>query len=281
MTTRWPHQRSRRIGLHGPVDGRAVDLGNILVVQNPVTGGRYSLDRERREVTVSIDSATARGSLDELHMVRGVLLGAAFAGGCEPMHAACVTLEGVGVLLLGRKGSGKTTFALALLEKAADSSATLVTNDKALVVPGTGQVIGLPFAAAIGKETLAALHLDPRQEWREVAGKWLVWPSELSRLLGRGITRSADVRIVCECSLDPRMDTVAITELSPNPVTVESIGDFGYSVIPRWLFEELGWPSDGLVGRVDHVRHLSLHGNPLADGAWVDRLAEFAVSPWP
>ena len=63
------------------------------------------------------------------------------------LHASCVQLGGVGVVLLGASGAGKSDLALRLI----DAGALLVADDRLLVEHGEMELVGRPA------ETLAGL----------------------------------------------------------------------------------------------------------------------------
>ena len=59
------------------------------------------------------------------------------------VHASCVAVEGRGLLILGRSGSGKSALALALMALGAD----LVADDRVILTPGPqGPVASAPAA---------------------------------------------------------------------------------------------------------------------------------------
>lgn len=64
----------------------------------------------------------------------------------EMVHATLVAIDGVGVLLRGRSGSGKSDLALRLL----DRGARLVADDRVVITVGAGEVIGRAPAAIAG-----------------------------------------------------------------------------------------------------------------------------------
>jgi serine kinase of HPr protein (carbohydrate metabolism regulator) len=62
------------------------------------------------------------------------------------VHASCVQLHGVGVLLLGPSGSGKSDLALQLI----DAGARLVADDQVAIERRAGRLFGSPAAALAG-----------------------------------------------------------------------------------------------------------------------------------
>jgi serine kinase of HPr protein (carbohydrate metabolism regulator) len=68
------------------------------------------------------------------------------AKACAQIHASCVALSGVGVVLLGRSGSGKSDLALRLI----DAGGLLVADDRLVVERQGGRLIGRAPAALAG-----------------------------------------------------------------------------------------------------------------------------------
>ena len=67
----------------------------------------------------------------------------------ERVHATCVAIAGIGVLIRGPSGSGKSDLALRLI----DSGAVLVADDQVVVTPGThaGPPAAAPAAVLAGR----------------------------------------------------------------------------------------------------------------------------------
>jgi hypothetical protein len=63
------------------------------------------------------------------------------------VHATCVAIDGVGVLLQGPSGSGKSDLALRLI----DGGALLVADDRVEIATGGGRVIASPPRATAGR----------------------------------------------------------------------------------------------------------------------------------
>jgi HPr kinase/phosphorylase len=68
------------------------------------------------------------------------------AKACAQLHASCVALSGVGVVLLGRSGSGKSDLALRLI----DAGGRLVADDRLVVERHGDRLIGRAPAALAG-----------------------------------------------------------------------------------------------------------------------------------
>ncbi|MBI1220855.1 MAG: serine kinase [Rhodobacteraceae bacterium] len=76
------------------------------------------------------------------------------------LHASCVSVDGKGVLILGRSGSGKSALALALMAFGArlvsDDRTVLHTEGEAIIASAPAAVSGLIEARGLG-----ILHADP------------------------------------------------------------------------------------------------------------------------
>jgi hypothetical protein len=62
------------------------------------------------------------------------------------LHASCVQIDGVGIVLLGASGAGKSDFALRLI----DAGALLVADDQLQVEAGETGLVGRPAEALAG-----------------------------------------------------------------------------------------------------------------------------------
>lgn len=171
----------------------------------PTTSGvSVGLDPSGEEVHVHADLAQASHRLAVLQLVRGLLVDRLLRS-ATPLHAAAVSTSGVGVVLAGAKGAGKTSFTTALLR--ASPSGHLVTNDKGVVVDGV--VHGLPFAVLIGEEGLRRTPELRSQGHRQAADKSALWPSQFAAAFGHGLAASVRPTIGIWC--DAQFDTQGLT----------------------------------------------------------------------
>jgi HPr kinase/phosphorylase len=76
----------------------------------------------------------------------GAPAGSVAREGCTQLHAGCVALSGVGVVLLGPSGSGKSDLALRLI----DAGGRLVADDRLVVERHGDRLIGRPPEALAG-----------------------------------------------------------------------------------------------------------------------------------
>lgn len=80
----------------------------------------------------------------------------------ETVHATCVRIDGAGVLLTGRSGSGKSDLALRLL----DRGAALVSDDYTIVANRGGRLMGSAPDTIAGKIEVRGIGIV---EWPTVA----------------------------------------------------------------------------------------------------------------
>jgi hypothetical protein len=76
-----------------------------------------------------------------------------------PMHAACVGLNGRGILLIGPTGAGKSTAALHTLLNGFD----FVAEDSVFVEPNTMRATGIANFLHVRKDSLSALNKSPER----------------------------------------------------------------------------------------------------------------------
>jgi HPr kinase/phosphorylase len=81
-----------------------------------------------------------------LRMDGGAPAGSVAREACTQLHAGCVALSGVGVVLLGPSGSGKSDLALRLI----DAGGRLVADDRLVVERHGDRLIGRPPEALAG-----------------------------------------------------------------------------------------------------------------------------------
>lgn len=65
----------------------------------------------------------------------------------ETIHASCVAIDGVAVLIEGRSGAGKSDLALRLI----DRGATLVSDDYTVLLRDKGELVARPPANLAGR----------------------------------------------------------------------------------------------------------------------------------
>jgi serine kinase of HPr protein (carbohydrate metabolism regulator) len=118
------------------------------------------------------------------------------------LHASCVQLSGIGIVLLGASGVGKSDLALRLI----DSGATLVADDQVHVEAGETGLLGRPAEALAGLLEVRGLGIL-RLPYCEVSQLGLVVELDRAEIVARLPTRSTysllgtDLRYL---RLDPR-----------------------------------------------------------------------------
>ncbi|MBI1758166.1 MAG: hypothetical protein HYR62_02925 [Actinobacteria bacterium] len=129
-------------------------------------------------------------------LVRQVMTAQLLAGGAVYAHGAAFIHQGIGVLVLGHKGAGKTT---TLLTALGVLGADFVTNDRLLLRHHGTDITGLawPMHLRVSAETLLALpgradlvpevqHAGPA-DGGQIRKKIAIEPPDLGRLLAGGI----------------------------------------------------------------------------------------------
>lgn len=140
-------------------------------------------------------------------LVREVITSELEADGWRLLHAAAVSVNGRGALIVGRKGSGKTASALAL----AASGAALLSNDRVLVCERDGDVLAGSWpttcnvdeslAEALGWQTTLAdvqtsAGVHPKEAASRTRGKWRIPPALLIDPFGLTLGRLAPLRTI-------------------------------------------------------------------------------------
>lgn len=144
--------------------------------------------RDHVVVTAEQPEVAARVATRVLRQL--IMRGGEVRGG-RCVHAATVDIDGRGVLIGGRSGSGKTSVLTHLIESHA---ARPVANDRTMLMPGDGrgwQAVGVPLAWRFtpegigGSPTLAAAlaSFEPSRGRHLVDGKIELTPGEVSDLL--------------------------------------------------------------------------------------------------
>jgi serine kinase of HPr protein (carbohydrate metabolism regulator) len=121
----------------------------------------------------------------------------------ETIHASCVAIDGIGVLIEGKSGSGKSDLALRLI----DRGARLVSDDYTLLVREKGGLIARAPANLAGKIEVRGLGILAIDHVEDIPVKLLVAinddaprmpePEDTRRLAG------VDVRAIELASLEP------------------------------------------------------------------------------
>lgn len=162
------------------------------------TGGPtsyFSLNPARRLVDLAVwgDHLEAPYILGRL--CRSILMSEACGQGWVPIHGACFILRGRGVLVLGPKGAGKTTF---LCTAAKKLSASFVSNDRVLLRSDGVRAHGLPHSAGVRRDLLRRLDLPMASDyyWQEGSGekiRFLV--TDLCGRLGCNINSECEISV--------------------------------------------------------------------------------------
>ncbi|HST47605.1 hypothetical protein [Jatrophihabitans sp.] len=237
-------------------------------VYNLLTATHFHLDVTARRLGICLDPASLPQRLEAVQVIRGLLLGLEAASGAQFLHGGVLSVAGSGVLLLGAKEAGKTSFALSAVR--ANRDVALVSNDKSILRPG-GIAQGLPYAVGIGPGTLSQLPELRTLATRWSGGKAMVWPSQLAPALGGRLARAVRLDQVWVIRLDLSAEQVTHRPIPAEGGTGGFLPDtleFSNAMSPRWLYRLAGLPDPGL--------------GPDGRG-WLEELPwlEVAGTPWP
>lgn len=144
-------------------------------------------------------------------------------------HAACFTLRGMGVAVIGARSAGKTTTLLQALEH---SELALVGNDKIAVAPeavGDGETaLGFPIQAGIRHGSILALEKGPLRAYltnawakrfgtapvqRDGGDRLQIRPQELATAAGTTVTSCCRLAMAIAPRLDPQATAPTLTRL--------------------------------------------------------------------
>lgn len=159
-----------------------------------------------------------------VRILRALLLRAVLGNGFPFFHAACFTLRGVGVALVGRRAVGKTTLLLHCLDSL---GAVLVGNDKFALVQDDDSdaedAIGFPIQVGIRAGSVLALGDGPlrtslMRRWSQRFGGVVAHRDDLETRLGirpQELAAAAGSTVMPRCRLglaiEPYVDPGAVT----------------------------------------------------------------------
>jgi len=119
----------------------------------------WTIDMARRESTLSVLPKHVESRYMVARLVRSILMFEALGRGWIQLHASCFAVDDTGVLILGSKRAGKTTF---LLEAIRGLGADYISNDRTLVYfqNARSRVCGLPHSVAVRRDLLTKYDLE-------------------------------------------------------------------------------------------------------------------------
>jgi len=260
-----PNPAGQAILLAADEPGSAHTQAGMTQVYNAVTGTHFHVRPAAHRLRICLDPDSERQRIEAVQVIRGLLLGLEAQRGAEFLHGAVLAIDGRGVLLLGAKGAGKTTFALSALQ--AGSSIALVSNDKS-VLDGAGLAYGLPYAVAVAPGTLSRLPELQAVATRWSGGKAMLWPAQLAAAMAAQLARTVKLEQVWLTRLDLDADGVAVRPIPAaiDHSVVSTSLEFSNAMSPRWLYRLAGLPDPaiGVAGR-NRLRLLDwveVTGNP-------------------
>lgn len=247
-----------RVALHAGNSGVMAQTANATIVHDAGTG----MVAQVGESSVTLYPDVTRPDCDQtiLKLVRGILVAQAVASGCIFAHAAAVCLQGLNILLVGGKGSGKTSFATSMLRGRPEAGG-LITNDRC-VIGKDGAVWGVPKGVALSPDCLPdAPELRDLQPDRVLpSGKLLFWPDRFAASLGCRVSAGGPIHGVLGPRLDLGAEGVSVRELcgqgKEDRVSAWSeaiTGDLD-DVHPEWLTNLIGLPPIHDASAAERVR---------------------------
>jgi hypothetical protein len=161
-----------------------------------------------------------------LHRVMALGSGATF------LHGGLIQLGALGIALLGRSRSGKTSTGLALAQS---DDAAFIANDDVSIHMGPDRLLGVGWPRSVSVRLDAVPHLWPtltpesfcaplthpanatlgqlRLSGAEPNGTALVYPQELSQLFGVQVRATADVHALVFPTFDDRLESIHLRRL--------------------------------------------------------------------
>jgi hypothetical protein len=257
------------LALHQRHTGLLTCKGDTAHVLNTALGVHYHVENASPQRIHVCAANTELHRLDVLQLVRGVLLAGEIRRGLAPVHGAVISFGDYGVLLLGSKGAGKTTFALSAISRNRDCC--LVTNDKGLLSTASRSMAGLPYAVAIPPGILSHLPKLRQSPERWAGGKLLVWPSEVGSRLMADVRQCVPLREVWACQLDLKAGSVRLATCESGDVrraALSAARSFEHTLSPQWLYDLLGWTiRRPWLGELLEANWYTVSGNPW--GRWM------------
>ncbi|MFJ9468764.1 hypothetical protein [Streptomyces caniferus] len=183
------------------------------------------VDDTRSTVHLFLVAATSdEPMLVAVRVLRALVLRTLLGDGCPFFHAACFTLRGVGVALVGRRTAGKTTLLLHCLDSL---GAALVGNDKFALVQDADSnaenALGFPIQIGIRAGSVLALGDGPLRTslmrgWSQRFGDIEAHRNDRETRLGirpQELAATADSTVMPQCHLglaiEPYLDPHAAT----------------------------------------------------------------------
>ena len=259
---------ARSVQLHGDLEACEARAGDgaiwVTAPSHPVKY-RVLVEADHVSVLAVCRQISPDVILDGARVLRGMLMLAARQQGWHELHMALIGLNDLGIAFVGPKRSGKTSF---LLGSLATGSSSLVTNDKALVCTGDGDVLaaGLPLAVSADRLTVASAALGSVTS-HQVDDKRYFWPADIATAYSADISPSVGLNAVVRVAIDPsRSASVTLERVGEGADTAALLGPiFGFSsaMSLSWLAHVAGWALD--APPVDILASLpvfTLRGNP-------------------
>ncbi|ABD89406.1 hypothetical protein RPC_3877 [Rhodopseudomonas palustris BisB18] len=205
-----------------------IDRGSTRMVHLDPFAVDVCIDRERRRAVVTgQDELTLRVPL--LRIIEDACVAALESRGAVFIHASAVAVGAKAILLVGNKGSGKTTSLCRLLKlfdvsKLANDNVVLWLEDASVIVRGWPSFFKVAAATVATQEELTHLFpsalrhlLDHGDQLWKVYEKIAIYPTEAAELFDRQIQPQAVISTIIlprfGKDLVPRLTTISRDEL--------------------------------------------------------------------
>ncbi len=178
-------------------------LGSLLTAIRHDGAAVYHVDRDQHKVYLDYANETLDNGIDVLQIVRGMVIFDLIRAGWKRVHGAFASMGSRGIMFVGDKGAGKTSFLFSAMKDI--PGLEYIANDKALWRKDNGGVIvrGLPYAVAISLEAMDAVNWLRRLNGARVIGrKAYAFHPELWEAFGWSIRADCRLEVVVDCRLD-------------------------------------------------------------------------------
>lgn len=190
-------------------------------------------------------------------------------------HCASIYWEDKGILLIGGKGAGKTSFFINSLR---NENVKMITNDKALI-DLKSRVYGLPYAVSIDKKSIKDIpeisYLSKRITDKK---KYLYWPNEFSNFFNNKIITSHKIDYILNVKIDFNNEKIRVhSDNLPIPFKSILFKDIDRNS-PYWLTDPdfSGEKSIIYNHKFDHLTFniYTITGNPWKYD-WIEEFSNF------
>ena len=189
--------------------------GSLLTAIRHDGAASYWVDKRQRRMYIEYADESLDSCIDLLQIVRGMVIFALTKAGWNRVHGAFASRGPRGIMFIGDKGKGKTSFLFSAMHDI--PGLEYIANDKALWRDENGEVVvrGLPYAAAIPLEAMETVDwLRGLDRARVIGRKAYVLHPELREVFGWSVRPTCQLEVVIDCQLDltQRSATLVISD---------------------------------------------------------------------